>query len=560
MYDLVIRGGKLVDGTGRAAFRGDLAVEGGKIAAVGEVAGPARREIAADGLAVAPGFIDLHTHYDAQILWDPLATSSCWHGVTTVVAGSCSYAIAPCRPSDRDYVLQLMSRVEAIPAAALRAGVDWSWESFPEYLDAVDRRLGVNFAAYVGHSPLRYYVMGEDACERAASEDEIAQMRRLLNEALDAGAFGYSANANALEEDSAGRHVPSYVGGADERVALAAALRGRAGGNACTLITGSFRGLGEEDRTTLRRMAETGGKPVIWNVMAESRLAPGTWRDDLAYCDELAARGLQVHPIAMAQRFDWEFRLRFTYVLRRWPTWHALTQVPEAERDAFLAAPGVMARLRAEIETPTQSLMYRGLDNFYVNRVARPENRRLEGRRLVDIAAERGAHAAEVAIGLAREEGWETEFAFLGSVNGDDASVAEMIRHPLALIGESDGGAHVNDQVASGLPSLVLGKWVREKGALTLEEGVRRLTDQPERVLGLRDRGRLAPGLAADVVVFDPDIVRVRSRRYVRDYPAGEGRLIEESEGYHYSIVNGQVLLEGGVHSGALPGRVLRNG
>jgi N-acyl-D-aspartate/D-glutamate deacylase len=559
MYDLIIRGGTLVDGTGRPARGGDLAVEDGRIAAVGEVVGPARRSLAADGLVVAPGFIDLHTHYDAQILWDPLATSSGWHGVTSVIAGSCSYAIAPCKPADRDYVVQLMSRVEAIPIAALQAGVDWAWGSFGDYLAAAGRRLGVNFGAYVGHSPLRYYAMGEAACERPARPDELATMTRLLEEALDAGAFGFSANANPLEEDSAGRHVPSYVGGAEERVALAKVLRGRRAGNVCTLISGSFRGLSADDRATLHRLAEASRKPVLWNVMGESRLAPGTWRDDLAFCEEMAAAGLPVQPIAMAQRFDWEFRLRFTYVLRRWPTWHALTQLPDAERDAFLAAPGVRARLRTELDAPPASLMYRGLDNFYVNHSATPAYRALEGRRLIDLAAERGTHAADLALEIARAEKWDTEFAFLGSVNGDDASVAEIIRHPLVLIGESDGGAHVTDQVASGLTSLVLAKWVREQGAFSLEEAIRRLTDQPARVLGLQDRGRLAPGLAADIVVFDPTAVRIRAKRYVRDYPAGEGRLIEEAEGYHYTLVNGEVLFDHGEHTGALPGRVLRN-
>jgi N-acyl-D-aspartate/D-glutamate deacylase len=561
MYDLVIRGGTLIDGTGGPARSGDVAVRDRKIAAVGELVGPARRALDADGLVVAPGFIDLHTHYDAQVFWDPLATTSCWHGITTVIVGNCGFAVAPARVEDRPYLTQLMARVEGIPLRALEAGLDWRWETLPEYLDAIAAQpLGVNFLAYVGHSALRYYVMGPAALERAASSDEVAKMRQLLDEALDAGAYGFTTSAFGGDVDMQGRNVPSFFAAPEEIVALSAALKGREAGNAEYLFSNCFLGLQAQDRATLRAMAEASGRPVVWNILGQSRFKPDVWKDDLAFTDQTWAEGLRIQPIVMTQRMDFLFRLAFSATFRRWPSWHKLVSLTDdAAKRAYLAEPGVRERMYEEISQPISSTgIYRSAYTAAVREVKLEKNKKYEGRLLSEIGEAEGKHPAAVMLDLALDENWETEFIFVGGINGDEDVIAAFLRHPRTLVGESDGGAHLDSQVNSGLPSLVLDKWVREKGVFSLENAVHRLTGQVAEVVGLRDRGYLREGLAADLVIFDPARVRIAAKEFVKDLPAGEGRLCERAEGYAYSIVGGEVFIENGGFTGARAGKLLR--
>ncbi len=443
-YDLLVKNGRLIDGSGMPAFRGDLGIRNGLIVESGKLSGPADRVIDADGLAVSPGFVDNHCHYDAQVTWDPLCTFSCYHGATTVVIGNCSLAVAPVRPGAQDRVCEFLSRVEAIPMEVLRT-VDFSWETNAQYMDALDGRIGVNVGTLIGHSAVRYYVMGDESQGRGATEAEIQEMQRVVSDGIQAGALGLSVSKNMGHFDPQGVLVPAVWATEDEIFALGDVLRELGTG----IIQGGGGRAAELENRLMSRLAEATGRQVLYNNLNLNAKNPGGWRKLKGMVEETSNAGIRAYPLTTPYK------------------------VPESKED-------------------------------------------LEALR-------------------------------------------EILNFPSAILGLSDGGAHVQMHGGYGYSTRLLGYWVREQGIMSLEHAVRRLTFESASAFGIYDRGLLRPGMAADVTIFDPDTVQTLPEERFDDFPAGGWRIGEMAEGIKTTIVNGQVLLEDGKHSGALPGRVARN-
>ena len=551
-YDLIIRGSTIVDGTGMPRFRGDLAVQDGRIAAIGKVADTAKRVLNADGLVVAPGVIDNHCHYDAQAIWDPLCTFSCFHGATTVVIGNCSLALAPAHESDRDALVSLLSRVEAIPLEALEAGVSWSWETLPQYFDALDRRLGVNVASFIGHSAVRRYVMGEAAYEREADEDEIGAMRGIVREGMEAGAIGISYERNARHFDHQGRTAPTYAAADAERYALASVLAEMGRG---TIQVGG-------DLTLGKGLAEAVGCPVLYGSISQNAADPDGWKRGLEDAAESGQRGLRTYRLLNPHPNLLQYTLKTAQHFDAHPTWRSVMTLPLEEKKLAFQDPEKRAKLHYEaVETP-----YRGGGEFtrrwdlqFVFRPALAKNAHLKGKSVAEIARMQGKDVLDAFLDLALEEGLETVFE-RRETNGDPVAMAEMLHSPHVIVGQSDGGAHVVFRADYSYPTYMLGHWVREEGLLSLEEAIRKMTFDSACVFGLGDRGLLRPGWNADIMVFDADTVGPLDVENCADLPSGATRRKQLASGVHWTIVNGEVLTEQGEHTGALPGRVVRGG
>ncbi len=555
--DLIVRGGTLVDGTGAPAFSGDLAVSAGRIAEIGRVEGPAERELDARGLVVAPGFVDLHTHYDAQLGWDPLCTPSPYHGTTTVVMGNCGYALAPVRPSDRDYVTGLFSCVEQISKDTLSAGLPWEWETQPEYLAWLERRgLGVNVAAQVGHSAIRRYVLGERAHEAEATAEEIDAMQRLIREGFDAGAVGFTTSRVAHQKGEHGEPIPSFAASEAELFALAGVLRALGRGIVGINPRTKAQDFVQEDREQLRRLARTTGRMVNWNEFNQRWEYPDQWRSLLDFKEGAQREGESVYAVMRCQRMDVGFNLRDTRFLDGSRRWRELVAAPIEEKRTRLRDPEAR-RILARDWRETAERFPPSFRRVGVAVAALPANASLSGRLLEDVAAERRTDPIELMLALALEEDFATEFAFCGVTNGDDEAVETMLRSPATLTGISDAGAHLHTFCGADYPTYFLSRWVREKQAFGLEEAVHSLTAAPAQLAGLSDRGVLLPGAAADLVLFDPERVAPEPLEVLHDLPGGGSRHSKRARAVECVMVNGEVLLEGGKPTGALPGRVL---
>jgi N-acyl-D-amino-acid deacylase len=559
-YDLLVKGGRIYDGSGLPSYLGDVAVKNGRIVETGRISGEAKRVIQADGLAVSPGFIDFHTHLDAQLLWDPIATSSCFHGVTTVIPGNCALALAPCREQDRDAILGSFERVEAMPLPALRAGVDWAWTTFPEYLNRLRGRLGVNVGALMGHVALRQFVMGNAASERAATPAEIETMKDLLKEGVKAGALGFSTNQNPVHMYADGRPIPSRLATDEEIVELACAL-GEINQGAVQISRGSL-GVSVPMVETVQlfeKIAAHSGRPVIWQSIAHRWDRPNEWRELLNLAQQSLAKGIQSYPLCNARLFNNRLTLKNAQVFDDLPTWKQILFLPIEERMKVFRDPEVRRKLRYEaVEEKKSSRFSRRWDLVYMIKAGTPTNRHLEKKSVAEIATIRGQDVIDAFLDLSLEEGLDTEFQ-TSSTNGDEQAVAEIIRSPFTLVGQSDAGAHLIYDAGFGYATRLLGYWIRERNVMSLEEGVRKLTFMVASIFGLRDRGLLRPGLAADLVLFDPATIRECEPEMVRDLPGGEKRLIQKAIGIEMTVVNGEVLVAQGEHTGALPGRVLGN-
>jgi N-acyl-D-amino-acid deacylase len=555
-FDLLIKSGRIIDGSGRPAFHGDVGVAGGKIVGLGRLDGPARRVIEADGRVVAPGFVDNHCHYDAQVLWDPLCTFSCHHGATTVIIGNCSLALAPVRAPEREKLAGMLSYVEAIPMDVLQAGVAWTWETFPEYMRAIGHRLGVNVGTLIGHSAVRLYAMGEECSERAATEAELEAMRRVVREALEAGALGLSITRNMNHFDISGKRIPAACAPESELFALADVLR-EAGTGVIQCGGGTNPEL--KDRL-LSRISQACGRPVMYNTLLEQARQPGRWRTHLAHVEETARQGIRAIPLCNPGSVVNRFTMRNCQVFRSMPTWLPILQSSDAEKLAAYGDPGMRAKLRAEVEAPLtpDSTFSKRWDLMLVEEPKLAKNRGLKGKHIAEIAEAQGKDPLDAFLDLAVEENLDTTFT-LGEINMDTEAVAQILGSPYAVVGLSDGGAHVQFHSNVSNPTRLLGYWVREKGIMSLELAVRRLTFDSATAFGIYDRGLLQPGMAADLVVFDPDTVRPVAEDVVHDFPSNGWRMRELAEGIHYTVVNGEVLLEKGTHTGSLPGRVLHN-
>ena len=552
-YDLLIRGGTMVDGTGAPGRRADVAVRDGRIAAIGDVTGSAARTIDAEGAVVAPGFIDIHTHYDAQVFWDRMLSISPWHGVTSVVMGNCGFGVAPTRPAHRELILRTLERVEGMSLEALLAGVgrEWPFESFPEFLDALEARgTAINVGALVGHTPVRLQVLGEEATEREATDAEIAAMRAIVAEAMAAGALGFATSKSPTHVGDAGRPVPSRAASLAEIETLADCL-GEAGHGVMQATIGPGFFLSE-----LATIARRTGRPVTWTALLGGMLGPDGHRGVLEQSATLQADGVAVIPQVSCRPLMVEFQMKAPFPLESMSLFRPVSQADAAGKKRIYADPEFRAALRERTEAGP--LGGRFTDMQITEHAPEPS---VAERRLGDVAAERGVHPVDLMLDLALASDLETRFR-LAILNTDPAVVAELLSHPATMLGLSDAGAHASQLCDACAPTELLGTWARERGTLTLEEAVRRLTGQPAAVFGLRDRGRLAAGFAADVAVFDAATVGCGPLRRVWDFPAGADRLVSDARGIRAVVVNGvPIRIEG--HDtvdpeGPLPGRLLR--
>jgi N-acyl-D-aspartate/D-glutamate deacylase len=563
MHDIVITGGTVVDGTGRDTFLGDIAIDGDQIVEVGssgDVERSARRTIDAEGKIVTPGFVDIHTHLDAQLGWDACATSSCWHGVTSVVLGNCGVTFAPCRPADRSWLAELMESVEDIPADSILAGLSWDWEHYGEYLAEIDRLpKGVNVGGMVGHCAVRQYAMGERGLsEEPATADDIATMAELVDEAIGAGALGFSTSRTLLHRVPDGRAVPGTWAHPDELYAIADVLgRQRRG---VFEAAPRFERPGDEyegTRAEVHWMAEINrrtGRPVTFGL-AQSNLGPELYRKILSFVDEEAGRGGVIHPQTTARGIGLLFGIVHRTFFDRAPAWQALKDRDVAGRLAALDDDGRRAVL---IEEGKAHLPPLDFDGVFVLSGANAQYAYGDADSLGAQARAANEHVVETFVRLTRESRGQALFNF-PFLNQRMDAVEEMLTHPSVVLGLADSGAHVGLIMDAGLPTWFLSHWVRDRQVFTLEEGVRMLTSEAADLFGVNRRGRLAPGAYADVNVFDLDALSLPVPEYVYDFPNGAGRYVQRGRGYDATIVNGEVFMEQGEHTGALAGRTLRS-
>lgn len=572
-FDLVIVNGLVVDGTGLPRRRADVGVRDGRIAHIGFI-DPAEgeRSIDAEGQVVAPGIVDPHTHYDPQLTFEPYATSSCYHGVTTVVAGNCGFSVAPLRPGDAPWLIQLFARVEGMDPAALEGIPVDGFETFPEFLDSMRGRIGVNAAFYVGHCALRRYVMGEDAQTREATPAEVEQMADLVREAMAAGAAGFSSTHSPTHFDSADRPVPSRLASLDELRALCEAAGRSGGGTLAYLPASAVGGITPEDEQLLIDLSLRARMPVIIQGLgARSKVDAPTagWDSAKRFVDEATAAGAAVYSMAMSKPFNRTFNLadgtklyEGALELNRLFTEAATV----AERMALIADPAFRDHVRHSVERYNRdpdrgpTLPPPAWDVLHVNRVTRPENEPLVGRSIVDIAAERGVHPTDAFLDVAASEDLAVEFLWRTEtpewIEGTRVAQAD----PHLLVGTSDGGAHLDRDDGAEAHTWFLQHWVREWGGFTLEEGVRQITAIPAALCGFTDRGLLLVGYAADIVIFDPDTVGPDRKWLAHDFPNGAARWTSRPKGVKATIVNGvPIVLDGELRPDAgLPGQVLR--
>ena len=562
MFDLIIRGAEICDGTGAPRHTGDIAIADGRIAALGAVTGGARRELRADGLVAAPGFIDVHTHYDCQLFWDASASPSPWHGVTTVVTGNCGFTIAPCREADRETLMRLLLYVEGMPLETLRAGIPWSWEDFEGYLAALERQgVGPNVAAFVGHSAVRYRVMGPAAVERAATADEQAAMTALVRRAMAAGAIGWSTSLSPTHFFGDGTPAPSRLAERDELLALAAALADLDHGVievAPRSLIGSPDDKADEQRF-FAEVARASGKLVSWAPLLANPFAPGSAQRLIVEAAALQAEGVAVVPQVGCRPLEVRFDFAApAFYLENNPFWRPLMARPRSERRALFADAAFRAELAGRAG-PFVAGLAPGWDRLVLRLPAGETTRRWQDRSVAEIAAARGTAPLDTFCDVVLEDDLAGQWGVV-MMNGDEREVAALLRHPAGLLALSDAGAHVDTLCDQGFTTYLLGHWVRDRGVLSLEEAVRLVSSVPAERYGLRGRGRLAPGYAADLVLFDPARVGTRPTEMVHDLPRGERRLLQRADGIAWVFVNGTAVVERGTPTAARPGRVLRGG
>jgi len=555
-YDLLIRNGKVVDGTGASARVADVAVAGGKIVDVGKLTGTAKRVIDASGLAVAPGFIDPHTHYDAQICWDGALTPSSWHGVTSVVMGNCGVGIAPCHPRAREVAMRDLVNVEAIPFEVLQAGITWDWETFPQYIDAAARRKpALNLAFLAPLTPLRHYVMGEASMERAANDSELPKIKSLLGEAMDAGAFGFSSTLLNQHLGFQGRPLACRNASREELKAYCNALRERGKGAIEIAMTKQIGVMDDPELELLDFMLAESGRPITFIAMFDRDDISEAVRTSLRRAAPMIARGArpQTSPLPLTR----EINMRNPFSFAAFPSWKRVFEdKSKPAQAAVYRDPNFRNQFREDLKRPAS---FGNWERITVHEVKNPKLKPLEGRTVAEIAKERGVDGVDVLLDVTLEDDLDNEFT-MQSFNTRVDRMVEILRNKDMLLGLGDGGAHLDMLCDSGYPTYVLGTWVRERKALSLEEAVRRMTSDPADFFGIRDRGRLKPGFAADVVIFSEEDVASGGRpERLYDLPGGAKRMVMRSRGVEYTIVNGAVTWENGRLTGASAGVVLRS-
>lgn len=568
MHDLIIKGGTLVDGTGAPARTADIAIDGGRISAVGRITGRARRTLAADGLLVTPGWVDTHTHYDGQAIWDPLLTPSGWHGVTTAIMGNCGVGFAPVAAAHRDWMIELMESVEDISAATLKAGIDWQWESFPEYLDALDRiPRAVDVGAYVGHCALRTFVMGDRGARDAdPTPEEIRRMGELVAEAMRAGALGFSTSRTAIHLTPGGEPIPGTFAKEAELMAIARAV----GANGPGLIEVIPAGVESGDReiqaaemALMRKLSLEAGCPVTF-LTGQLGKNPHLWRDIFALAEAANADGARLIPQVSCRPVGMLFGFASENPFARRPSFQALRGLAPAARLAALRDPEVKARILAD-QDPAPTAWTRLFANPWALTFALGREPNYEPDPATSIKAQaraQGREPAELAYDLMLEDDGRAFlfYAASGFSEGNLDAVREMLMNPMTLLGGSDGGAHCNFIVDAGVPTFMLTHWARDRshGRLPLEWVVRKQTRDTARANGISNRGELLPGQRADINLIDLPRLRSLAPEQVCDLPAGGSRLIQRAEGYVATLVAGQVIMEHGADTGARPGAAVR--
>ncbi|EQB14314.1 N-acyl-D-amino-acid deacylase family protein [Novosphingobium lindaniclasticum] len=557
MHDIVIREATIVDGSGGRPFIADLAIDGDRISAVGGQIGPGRQEVAGKGLALMPGIIDAHTHYDAQVTWDPFCDPSPAHGVTSVVVGNCGFTIAPTQPAHRERMMRHLMRVEGMSIEALEEGIRWDFQTYPEYLDMLERQgVGPNLAVYIGHSALRTYVMGDDATSRVATDEEIAVMRGIVAEAMVAGAAGFSTSTHEQHVGDGGVPMPSRLADEREMRALMGAV-GESGKGMLMVVKGSATSV-----PYLEGLAEAADRPMLVSAMRHHPSKPDQVFDDLRQMRAARERGNRLYGQCSCMPMSMDFTLADPYPFEAYDAWAPAIRAGSGDAyKAVLASADFRAAMKSDIENGAGARIFRG-DWFkmMVAEAGTPENRGLEERSVGELAAERGVHPLDYFLDLGLSEDLRTNFTTEFS-NYDVEAVGRILADPENQISLGDGGAHLSFLCEAGFGLHLLGRWVRDLGVLSLEEAVRRLTSQPANLFGFVDRGELKPGAAADILLFDPATVGIGAKRRLFDLPAGASRLRTDPVGVHGVWVNGVQVAnaDGPIEVGsARPGKVLR--
>jgi N-acyl-D-amino-acid deacylase len=555
-YDLLIKNGTLVDGTGSPAYRGNVGVSEGKIVALGDCDTSATRVIDAADCVVAPGFIDPHTHYDAQICWDGAVTPSPWHGVTSVVMGNCGVGIAPCRPAEREVAMRDLVNVEAIPFEVLERGIEWDWETFPQFLDAAQRRCpALNLAFLAPLTPFRHYVMGSDSMQRAATAEETARIAALLGEAIDAGAFGFSSTVLNQHMGFGGRPLACRNASSAEYRAYCNVLRDKNKGAIEIALTRQIAVLEDDQYELLDLLLEESRRPVTFIAMFDRDDIPEAVRDTLRKAAPLIRRGArpQTSPLPLTR----EVNMRNPFSFAAFPSWsRVFTDLSKAAQAAVYRDRAFRDQFREDLKQP---LTFGNWSRVTVHEVRSAELKKFEGRTVAEIARAQGKDGVDAFLDLTLEDDLDIEFT-LSTFNHRVDRMKEILTNQDILIGLGDGGAHVDMLCDSGYPTYLLGTWVREHQALTMEQAVYRLTMDPANFFGIRDRGRLQTGLAADIAIFDPQRVGSGNRGERRyDLPGGAKRMVMPSRGMRYTIVNGECIFEDGQLTEATSGQVLRS-
>ena len=560
-FDLVIRGGTIIDGLRTPRFQADVGIRQRRIQRIGTIAAHEGQEvIEADGLFVAPGFVDLHTHYDSQIFWDPYCTISGWHGVTSVAIGNCGFGFAPCKPEYRERSMQTMERNEAIRVETMREGMPWDWESYPEYLDSVDRTpKGVNLLSYVGLNPLMSYVMGhEDAKQRPASERERQEMCRLLDEALDAGGCGFSAQilgSDSVQRDFDGTPMITDTMAEEDLIALSKVLRNKGRGFVQLTAPPKFA----------ERVAEASGRPVVWNALVllpdHHGITMGFYKDLLRWLDKCNQRGLRIFGQALTAQNNYEFTLDEWNLFDSIPAWRDITLGDREERTRKMSDPQMRAAVKdayIEDQRAIGATVTRIVD-LVIGDVGDERFRHLEGLSIGEIAEQRGVHPVDAMLDVALEDGLHTKFVTPPQEIDMDA-MSEVANSPYALPGVSDGGAHMKFITLGRYSTEFLSLLVRDGGIMDLEQAHWRLSTYPALAAGFRDRGFLREGNPADILVYDLDALAILPSEKLHDFPAGDWRLGCKASGYRYTIVNGEITFVDGECTGRTPGSLLRHG
>lgn len=552
-YDLIIRGGRVVDGSGLPSFVADVGVKDGRITEVGRLKDGAARTIDAAGLAVSPGFIDHHTHLDAQMLWDPYGTCEPQHGVTSVVMGNCALSLAPVRAGIEDAIVKSFIRVEAIPRIALEQGVKWNWHSYGEYLDNLEGKVGINVGGLVGHIAVRHHAMGEEAVERKATGTELQKMRGLVLDAMEGGALGMSTNRNDRHMREDGKPVASRLADDEEFFALADVLGDRNAGVIETILGRNKI----EHFQWYHELAKRTQRPILWQSLQHRWAEPNLWREQLAAVEPIFKAGYQAYGLSHTVPLVRHFTLKDCQIFDEFPVWKNLMFLPVEVRKQAFADPETRKKLRADLASPAPTNFHKRWDIPKVEKVVKPENQKYVGKTIEELGKMRNQDPLDAFLDLALEEDLGTIF-WNANNGGDWNAMGEILRSPYVLIGTSDAGAHVLFGADFGYGTTLLGLWVRERQVMTLEQAIYKLTFHPASIFGLQGRGLLRPGYAADIAIFDPNTVHAEEPEWADDFPANSKRMVQRAVGMHYTIVNGTVINDHERMTGDLPGQVLR--